>query len=280
MEKVPCFLFLADIHINIPFLFAKRCREFYKAMCTVERHAIDGIYVLGDISDYGLKVQMKAVIKILKKIEKSKMHPIYLMLGNHDLYHVWNDYKSISLTLQETCKQLQHKKRTCVYEEQYMGEFPCLLLGSEKRLKTDCYISNQQQDWINERLQIHKRQPVVFILNHQPLTNSHKGSEELGLGEQDIQMKQILKQYANVIWISGHLHNEPACVEVLSNQFGVQIDIPSFQLTNGEQKHHGCGCFLHVHHQYVDVQIWDFLNDYFIKGFYIQYQTHDITSYT
>lgn len=273
MNKKMTFALLADTHINLPFPYAKRMRQLQQALQYIEtREDIQGLFVCGDVSDHGVSMQMESFAYAISKFKQSSKKDVYCVLGNHDFNH----YLPIRMSNLETWNEMQaslgEAKTSTLYQEVQIDDTVILMLQSERRIQTASYLSQQQVTWLASKLEFHKEAARVFILHHQPLTYTHMGSEYYGLGEQDEQVKAILKKHGRAVWISGHIHNDPSTIRPLCNAFGIQIDVPSFQLTRWHGGHTGCGLLLEVDGHMLSIQVFDFLHQ-------IGYQRYQIDGY-
>lgn len=269
---------LADIHMNLPFLWAKRTRQFIDVLDEVGRRKdIDGVLICGDVSDHGLKFQLHRFASCLSSFASTSHKHIAFVLGNHDLRYYLNNRHVLDI-LNDVRFFTGKQKTSTMYHEVIMQDVVFLCLNSEDCIKTDTYLSKQQMQWLKERLQVHEKKPYVCVLCHHPLSNTHEGSRHYGLGKQDEEVKQVLKNYTNVIWISGHIHNDPCTIKPCLNTYGIQLDVPSFQLTRGKKKQKGCGLVIDFQPHKVDVSVYDFFHQKEISSFHLNVITKQIQS--
>lgn len=257
MEEI-CICLLSDLHIHIPSYRSRRMKELHCAISTLLKHEeIDAFLILGDLSDHGFYPQQQCVLEELSRLQK----PVYFLLGNHDIHHFFTSSTTIFHDLNTLRSSLHDPPLHRIYHTQWIQGIPILMLGSEKRLSTECAFSHAQCAWLKQELTYYQHLPYVLIANHQPLTNTHKGSERLKLGAQDANIKKCLSRYSNVVWVSGHLHTCAFDIQMLNSPYGLLIDTPSFQLPCKRKAKRGCGGFLYLHKEGIRYQIWDFLQD-------------------
>lgn len=261
---------LSDTHINIPFRKAKRMKELQKALVNIESNLdFDGLAILGDLSDHGREFQLKSFAKVVQAFTERTKTNLLINLGNHDVFHCFLYKRNTLMTMNLLRKALGQSEKAQMYDEVIIKGVPFLMLNSDEGIRTSCHFSIAQQHWLKERLCEHRDKQIVCILNHQPLSNTHKGSKEYGLDKMDEQIKAILSPYNNVVWLSGHIHNGPSDIQKNINEYGIQIDVPSFQLTKLFKGRSGSGCILKIRENRVYIQVWDFLEMSLIKDFII-----------
>lgn len=227
-------MMIADPHICIPWRWGKGMRELKKALQFAQSLPdLDMIVLLGDTTQNGWRIQRRGIQKLLHSYARNiKIIPL---LGNHDIYS-HHAKQPLLAQLNEYRRACFQKPLPMVYAMYHCKQTPMVCLGSEQMLKTEAYISPRQCAWLQYQLQLEKDAPFTLLFHHQPLLDTHVGSDQLGIGKQDKEIKQILRKYPQAVWISAHLHHDGTQAKLLHNDYGYQLDIPSFHMCQDGSK--------------------------------------------
>lgn len=175
---------------------------------------VDAMIISGDITDHGETKEWDTVAAAFANTEY--LPQIILAEGNHD---TWAD-----AGYEASLENFLHYNEVIagrVLEKQYysttVGGYTFVVMGSEAD-HTDAYISDEQLEWLDATLsEASVDGKPIFVISHWPINQTHGlpeswGDEEYdentgGFGEQSDQVEEILKQYENIFFISGHIHN-------------------------------------------------------------------------
>lgn len=224
--KLLTFQVLSDIHIEADD----------KASHRLLRNALEDYHTLAPDSKLmvlngDLTGGMERDYEVLSGILSSFPHPpLHAVMGNHDYYQIWRqpDGSWNTKRLNPNWSSNQAKKLFLkyfpykqVYHETRINGFQFIFLGSESyrddhpETFENAYLSNAQLAWLEKRLKTKtwekkdSRKPV-FVFLHQPLPFTLEGTDkELGV-TQHKQLKAILDQHPEVIFITGHTHYDAA----------------------------------------------------------------------
>ncbi len=96
--------------------------------------------------------------------------------------------------------------------------------------KEEAVFSETQLQWLREKLAENADvEKPIFVTVHQALKGTFPRSDDgWSVGEQDAALKEILKDYPQVVYMSGHIHNGFGSSPILETEYGTLVDIPSF----------------------------------------------------
>lgn len=233
---------------------------------------INCLSIAGDLTDNGLDNEFSELFSVLKSKNKAKQS--LLSVGNHDLRQGEQSLKAF----EEQYGKYTGYAITKPYYYKKINGYYFIVIGSEKKLQNEAYLSPSQLKWIDNTLKdvTADNDNPVFIICHQPLngTNDIDKAWPLGiLGEQSDELMAILKSYSDkgktLIFCSGHLHSGFGFSKHSHDGSLYFVDTPSFgrKCSRGDVKDEGCG---YVVECYSDKVVFRARN--FIKGkFYEKY---------
>lgn len=117
-----------------------------------------------------------------------------------------------------------------LYYDQWIDGYHFIVLNSENSPKDMAWLSQEQHDWLDEKLsEDESLSRPAFIMIHQALNYTHSGSMNYnGFGDQDEAMKAILAKHPETILITGHIHNPFGTAEIMNSVWGTLVDVPVF----------------------------------------------------
>lgn len=166
-----------------------------------------GIFHVGDVTDNGETGQFLQYTEIVNSFDD--LPYIYCTPGNHDLRNETYD-AAIDRFLENT-------NAPSGYYSEKIGDATFIMLGSQDLDNWDldrsaAHLKDDQIQFLKEELQeaADGMQPI-FVFLHQPLYNTVSGSlpgQNWHGVDRDAEMREIFKQYPQVIFFTGHTHWE------------------------------------------------------------------------
>ncbi len=249
------FATLADPQVS-NYMFDRY--QAYQEACIDLRNAerLDAIVGVGDIAENGLAEEYQLVYDELKDIDTR----FIMASGNHDIR--LRAYSQSSKRFFEFTNALNDNKDPVqpyaegklAYSE-YVNGYKFIVLGSDKMVFEEAYISQEQLDWIDAEIAAEKGKPV-FVIVHQPLKLTHNlpttwgngtNKEAGSIGDQNDDLIEVLSKHAadsTVVLINGHLHAGFSQYSYLNHEGGFHsINAPAFSIENedGEEGGNGSG---------------------------------------
>ncbi len=232
---------ISDIHINeednddLKSTQRERRQLLQKGLSDINRSAVatDVLAVVGDVTDGGRPEEFQRFFKLLSACDNVKLSLI--ALGNHDS---WQGDSSFNSFFSEYGSFLG-KSVTASYRHETANGYHFFVLGTEKKMQNQAWISQAQMDWFDaEMAKLVGTQKPVFLLLHQPFNGTNRVNEAWApglLGEQSDQLMSIVKKYTEqgmiVICFSGHLHSGLGYSGVTNEGNLYFVDCPSFGQT-------------------------------------------------
>lgn len=156
-----------------------------------------------------------------------------------------------------------------VYHKQWIGEYLFLVLNTEKDLKDWAYISQNQLDWLDQSLSETDPNKPVFIALHQILGGTAYYEEGDLVGEQDEQLKEVLRKYPHAVLFTGHVHSTVDRANLYHGDWGHMMDMASYSYayTAGADKRNQISYQVDVYEDKVIIRVRDhtsgeWLNEY------------------
>lgn len=167
----------------------------------------DALVINGDMTDDGRNESYQK----LEEIMKDNFYPknTFFTIGNHEFFKNDGNEPSINRFLAFTGLEK-------VYYERKIQGYPFIFLGSESwgpigaPTKDSAVLSQEQLQWLKNSLEKHReaRKPI-FVFLHQPIPHTVTGSDIAYYNNgiiQDKELTDILSQYPQIIYFSGHSH--------------------------------------------------------------------------
>lgn len=230
----------------------------------------DAFVVAGDLTENGDKGSYDIYFECM---ENSGMNNIVLATGNHDLRINYNYNLSMIMGKVEEYLGVATEKP---YYSYYVKGYTFIVLGSEKMLADEAYISDEQLAFLDSELaRATQDGKPAFVVCHQPLTYTHgTPTTAFGngdLGDQSPQVREILEKYTNVFFLTGHLHDgvSEKSLEVLNAENGVySLNLPAYGRPNevGEFRQMGLGTYAEVYDDEIIFTARDFVKGENLEG--------------
>ena len=239
---------------------------------------LDAVAFVGDLTDHGYYDQWDAFAETVSgyDIADNKL----VIIGNHDTWgpnreEFDNPTDGVKPTFIHYNKTISGRDITEMYYSDVINGYYFIALGSEAD-HTDAYVSDTQLRWFAGEMEKAAATGLpIFVFMHQPVNETHglpyvwdmdkdDPPEKGGIGDQSARVEEILKQYDNVFYISGHIHGgfknadskigpAYASVETMENNNGnpvTLINLPSymyFDFVRGGHLTNGCGWVVEVY---------------------------------
>ncbi|CAG7649019.1 metallophosphoesterase family protein [Paenibacillus allorhizosphaerae] len=218
---VPLFSYfiISDLHISQddPNTI-KHLKEALEDMKHFES-PVEALVMTGDLTEYGREKDYKDLRNILSEY---KLPPMHANMGNHDYYDIWIDkngwFNKDTMPNSKTDWQSRERFQKFwgldkPYHDTTLKGYHLILLSQETYVQEKpevgegAWYSDEQLDWLKERLASHKDGKPVFIMTHQPLPPAGQdgGSHSLIPAKK---FRDILKPYPNVFVFCGHRHQD------------------------------------------------------------------------
>ncbi len=202
------FAIVSDIHITEHSFYSYNKR--YKTVLRDIRQNMKDASVLlnlGDVTNNGKEKEYQQLEKLME-VYQYDLPDIYYIMGNHD--YALNKFDPE----QQQELFLEYTGMPDIYYSFESQGYAFICLSSEGRPKgtelntVEAYLSEDQLDWLEEELKKaagqNPSQPI-FVFLHQPLEDTVALSEESSIIPND-QLREILDQYPQVVFFSGHTH--------------------------------------------------------------------------
>ncbi len=222
----------------------------------------DAFVVAGDLTELGDKNSYDIYWECM---ENSGMKNMIIATGNHDLKVNYKYNLNMIMGKVEEYIGVSTEKPYYSYD---VDGYTFIVLGSEKMLFDEAYISDEQLSFLDSELaRATADGRPAFVVCHQPLTYTHgTPTTSFGngdLGEQTPLVREILEKYKNVFFLSGHLHDgvSEKSLEILNGENGVySLNLPSYGRPNevGEFRQMGLGTYVEVYDNEVVFTARDF----------------------
>ncbi|MGK0705252.1 metallophosphoesterase family protein [Yokenella regensburgei] len=258
---------ISDLHINDDPLIA----EFTTALQNIKRRGINNIIIPGDIAE-DIPFIRKTYAAISQHFN-GKEDNVVAILGNHDVRGSdrtqWTkDPQAVNPYFQRVLaeyKQLNAPYAAHVKEhgcfDRWLGEHHLIALNTDRGLKDQAWFAPATLAWLENKM----AEPVPgkrILIVHQSLNDTHwRANLYGGFGEQDQQIKTLLKKYPQTLVITGHIHNGFGVIEAMQRQYGTLIEIPSFNRTENGLIEKGYGFIMYLQNENVLFEAWNFFTD-------------------
>lgn len=237
------FAALADPQISN--YMAERYPVFEAAAADLHNNsgALDALLIAGDIAENGLDTEYQLVYDKLSGLDTR-----YLIgSGNHDIR-----LRAYSQTVSRFCTFANALNGDSAVQALHYSEtvngYKFIMLGSDRTKFEEAYLSEAQLSWLQSELAAAQGAPV-FVICHQPLKLTHGLPDTWNspvdaagsIGSQSDALLQIMKQYPNVFFITGHLHTGFGRYTYETAEGVNLINLPSLCITNKDGEENGPG---------------------------------------
>ncbi len=250
------FAMLADPQIS-NYMFGRYQAFQESCIDLVNAERLDAVVGVGDLAENGLAEEYQLAYDELKNIDTR----FIMASGNHDIrlrlysQSVNRIYKFIDALNGEgySVADKVYAEGKLAYSEVVNG-YKFIVMGSDKSVFEEAYISPEQLDWLDNELATEKGKPV-FVVIHQPLKLTHNlpttwgngtNKEAGSMGPQNDDFKAILAEHAKdstVVLINGHLHAGFSQYSYQKIEGFHSVNAPAFSIENedGEEGGNGSG---------------------------------------
>ena len=206
---------ISDMHMKDNFIRQGMLELGYADMASAE-DKLDAVAFCGDITDHGYIDMWECFAEATAKYDLAEQ--LILVEGNHD---TWgpdrDDLSTVKQTFIDYNKKVAGRDVTEMYYSTTVNGYPVIVLGSEGD-HTSATVSQAQIDWFAGEMEKASETGLpIFIFCHQPFNKTHglpktwemeknPDWDDGGIGEASDTIKNIMKQYNNVFYISGHIH--------------------------------------------------------------------------
>ena len=183
-------------NINNKVFYAFR-NNLKHALKVLKKNKVNLIIIAGDITNYGSESDYECFKEILYSVYKKRSLPkILVVMGNHD-------YVSMDDKAQKFFYEYINENP---YSHYIINNFHFILWSSANYISSENEVLNS--NWAEQQLEIAKKNlykegDPIFVISHVPPKGTVYGSEGIW-GNQKVY--DVLKNYPNVISISGHSH--------------------------------------------------------------------------
>ena len=253
---------------------------------------LDAFIVAGDVTENGFQEEFD---RIYDSINGFNTRNFIMCTGNHDIR--LNEYGQSTARFFDFMNKLnkgQNDQNTTHYKYMVDG-YTFLVLGSDEWRFEDAFISDAQLQWLNLELkEATKTGRPVFVVAHYPLAESHglpgtwgssnsddvygslptyeaKSDPDLtgSIGKQTNEVYEILNDYKNVFFITGHLHtgfgkNTYQTIDEANNVQGINVPSVGIDNKDGSYNNPGTGLYVEVTPDSVTFYARDFAQGKFL----------------
>ena len=282
------FAAISDIHMTDEFA---RMQVLKCGLWDMDHAAskLDALVLAGDLTDHGTVEQYENLAKAFEPYNPAG--EIIMAVGNHD---TWTDdddrYEPAQENFVKYSKEITGRELTDCYFTTEINGYTFIVMASEGT-STSAYISDTQLQWLREEMdKAAEKELPIFVISHWPVAESHGLPETWGndeperldgsFGDQNEQVEAIIKDYENVFFITGHLHNGfvndsqtdvYGYASVESDGSFHSINLPSFMYVGIRGRiANGCGYSIEVYEDEVLVRARSFTSG-------IWYTDYDVT---
>jgi glucan-binding YG repeat protein/predicted phosphodiesterase len=278
-EENPLLQFpvISDIHIGEEYQkerFSKALRDFQ-----ILAPNYQAIAMVGDITNHGAVQEYQDFNQLLNSNMNQGAEKIITM-GNHEYFEGLSSSTGLDKDLYMkrfiTMTGMPEDKAQIYYDKWIQG-YHFITLGGEGFSNPDdqdhANITDTQYNWLRKTLP-QKAEPAkpIFVFLHQAIDNTVYGSELWGAGLKDSRLKDILRQYPQVILFSGHSHyllNHPRTV--FQDGF-TMVNSGAIAYTYSDSGSHlfSQGLLVNVYQDRVDIKARDFTNNTWLQTFTVK----------
>lgn len=274
------FMFTSDIHFTSGASQLTQFKKMYQDVAKTEV-GIDAIFIAGDLTQTSEADQWELLRKYIAAYSPEGV-TTYTTMGNHDARsydfdestrteeerwaEVWGYYKQHALDVFGMELEVPY------YHVEING-YDLIVLCTETAERDSANISETQVEWFRNKLAeiaAAKGTQNVIVMCHQPLASTHVAAGATAaqnVGTSNDAIEEIIAQYPQVIYISGHIHTNEDKMEVINDGKGIFID--GFAIQNYKT----CW-YVEIYDEYVHVRArnfssgeWDATKDYLVPAY-------------
>lgn len=276
-EVQACFDVMSDTHITNANNESGNYQGMHRAIQNIIKNYPDtmGIFNSGDYTNSGYEDQNRNFFEILSQYDDKV--EFTNCLGNHDVrWKPWTEIYERYLRYNAPYMPKEYVDQGKVYHDKWLGpdkdndgkgDYHFIVMNSEYRTKDKSYFSDEQLAWFREKLAEDNADgsKPVFVFTHEPLKDTIHWSNDWSLGDQDGELKEIMRDYPNTIVFTGHVHNGIDLVRAEQRDWGYAVDIPGFISCDQGQPRGQYGWHVTIYEDRVVLDLYDYINDTFLE---------------
>ena len=260
---------VSDIHVQSTNVVSQN--KFAQMLGDMVKLQVPSLIINGDLGD-GKPQDYDTLGRLISQQRNSPT--IFYTIGNHEFYKAYHNPvtkawspktfpngETDDMALNRFNKLNEHNR---VYYDKYLKGYHFIFLGSEKSAISNpdygdrAYLSNDQLGWLESKLkEKYTLGKPIFVFLHQPLIGHESPLSDFII--QADRLREILKQFPEVIFFSGHMHRELKLPTTAFKDGFVMIGSSSVYLPRDSH-----GKFLHDKSEGLVIQVIN--NDVVIKG--------------
>ncbi len=235
---------------------------------------LDAFIIAGDIAENGFADEFA---RVYDNINGFNTKNFIMAAGNHDIrLREYEQSKSRFLGFMNDLNKGENVQSELHYKYEVEG-YTFLVMGSDESAFEEAFISDAQLQWLNIELkEATKTGRPVFVICHYPLAESHglpgtwgsSNSDDVygklptyvaptdpdmtgSIGDQTNEVYEIINDYKNVFFITGHLHtgfgkNTYQTIDEANNVQGINVPSVGIDNKDGSYNNPGTGLFVEV----------------------------------
>ncbi|MCR5523027.1 MAG: metallophosphoesterase [Clostridia bacterium] len=181
---------------------------------------LDAVVFDGDITDNSQDDMWDCFARAVSNYDIADQK--ILVIGNHDTWghedeNGEDDPEAVRQTFIKYNRQIAGRELENVYYSTEINGYPVIVLGSEG-CHTSATVSQTQIDWFAQEMEKASQTGLpIFVFMHQPINHTHglpytwsmdanDPPDKGGIGDASDDILDIIRQYKNVFFISGHIH--------------------------------------------------------------------------
>lgn len=206
---------ISDTHLKDNFI-RQGMLELGFADMEKAKDKLDAVVFDGDITDHGYIDMWDCFAESVGKYDIAKQ--TIIVTGNHDTWGPDRDnLDTVKQTFIDYNKSISNRDIDNMYYTASINGYPVIVLGSEGD-STAATVSQAQIDWFAAEMKKASATGLpIFVFMHQSINGTHglpynwelnkeHPFEKGGIGDRSDDIFNIIKQYKNVFYISGHIH--------------------------------------------------------------------------
>lgn len=212
---------------------------------------VDVVVHCGDITEDGKEGEYAAFYNVLDRY--SPTENVIAVMGNHDVRWQLGGYEeALERYLRYNGKYMASDDQKA-YFDHWFNDYHFIALCTERDLKDDAYLSEDQLAWLDQKLgENAEPNKPKFVVIHQP---PHRVN--VGLPSEQ-QLETVLAEYPNTVLFSGHLHNGFSSESVVDQGYAIWVDVPSLRTNNPGYAGNAVAFYVNVYEDGVKLRARDF----------------------
>lgn len=283
-----CATIVSDTHIDEKHpIKILPMYHLIRSLKDAKKNGADAFITVGDTTSRGSSINWKMTRNCFKKVPDAAKK-IILTIGNHD---GWNDegFDSAIKEYYSAYNDICSRKIDTPYFSEVINGYYFICIGTDSDSGCEAELSDIQMNWFRNKMKkAAETEKPIFVFCHQSLNQRHglprtwdrhedpnRPLDDGGIGKRSDEVADILKQYKNVFYFSGHSHMG-LCGEDMKKEEGYSsfeeedgvtlINLPSLSCGNhhGEIQKTGIGLQLEIYEDKVILRPKNFISGKFI----------------